>query len=631
VFCPEIQEMLVCRVDCGSLDILHKEYPKPLSTVRSVLVGSQEHISPPEIQKEELLTHSEPVLRDVYIPLEPNEDQIAAIELAIATRFRDVFAQEGGLRQMAGPDMVIQLRDDAVPYYVNGARPIKFGDRPEVKGLLDALVAKKVIEPVSDASEWAAPLVVIRNAKTGKLRLCVDQTRLNKFVMRQIHPTRTPRDAVAEVDSECRFFTSLDAANGYFQIPLHPSIQHLTVFMTPWGRYKFLRAPMGLCSSGDEYNRRADMAFAALPNTVRVVDDLLRFDRTFPAHVAGVCAILMAARKAGITSSKEKFKFSRSRLSWVGYDIQHGGISIEKEKLNALSQFPRPTNISELRSFMGLVEQLAGFSTEVAAAKGPLRPLLSTRNPFIWTPDHEKAFDNVKLALVSPPVLVHFEPDRETTLQVDASRKNGMGYALLQRHGDTWKLVDANSRWGTDTESRYAIVELELAAVEWAIRKCRLYLSGIPTFTVMVDHQALVAILDKYTLDAIENPKIQRLKERLSPYSFTTIWRKGKDHAILDALSRAPVNDPAKDDECVGTELAYSIQQAVIRNVNTICHLEDDSEGPDQLVDSWLSDLRSAAAADSKYADIIKALESRFQSSRQQYPDHVRQFWSIRH
>ena len=229
VFCPEIQGMLVCRVDCVSLDILHREYPKPLSTVRSVVVGSQEHISPPETQKEELLAHSEPMLRDVYIPLEPNEDQIAAIELAIATRFHDVFDQEGGLRQMAGPDMVIQLRDDAVPYYVNGARPIAFGDRPEVKGLLDALVAKKVIEPVSEASEWAAPLVVIRNAKTGKLRLCVDQTRLNKFVMRPIHPTRTPRDAVAEVDSECRFFTSLDATNGYFQIPLHPSSQHLTV------------------------------------------------------------------------------------------------------------------------------------------------------------------------------------------------------------------------------------------------------------------------------------------------------------------------------------------------------------------------------------------------------------------
>ena len=84
---------------------------------------------------------------------------------------------------MAGPDLVIQLTDDAVPYYVNGARPIAFGHRPEVKGLLDALVAKKVIEPVSDASDWVAPLVVIQNTKTGNFRLCFDQTRLNRFFM----------------------------------------------------------------------------------------------------------------------------------------------------------------------------------------------------------------------------------------------------------------------------------------------------------------------------------------------------------------------------------------------------------------------------------------------------------------
>lgn len=111
------------------------------------------------------------------------------------------------------------------------------------------------------------------------------------------------------------------------------------------------------------------------------------------------------------------------------------------------------------------MEQLAGFSTEVAAAKSPLRPLLSTRNPFIWTEDHDQTFGAVKLALISPPVLVHFEPMRETVIQVDASRKHGMGYALLQRHGDSWKLVDANSGWCSDTESRYAVVELELAVV----------------------------------------------------------------------------------------------------------------------------------------------------------------------
>jgi hypothetical protein len=124
-----------------------------------------------------------------------------------------------------------------------------------------------------------------------------------------------------------------------------------------------------------------------------------------------------------------------------------------------------------------------------------------------------------------------------------------MGYALLLRYGDSWRLVDANSHCCTDTESRYAILELELVALEWAIRKCRLYLLGLPNFKLMVDHQALVAILDKYTLDAIDYPKIQRLKKRVSPYSFTSVWHRGKNKEIPDALSRTPVNDPVADDE----------------------------------------------------------------------------------
>ena len=133
-------------------------------------------------------------------------------------------------------------------------------------------------------------------------------------------------------------------------------------------------------------NRRADAVFSAIPNTVHVVDDLLRLDRTFPEHVAGVCDVLQLARDAGITFSKEKFRFARNHLSWVGYEIKKGGVTIEEAKFKVLSQFPRPTNISELRSFMGLVEQLAGFSTAVAEAKGPLRSLLSPRDAYIAQP-----------------------------------------------------------------------------------------------------------------------------------------------------------------------------------------------------------------------------------------------------
>ena len=95
---------------------------------------------------------------------------------------------------------------------------------------------------------------------------------------------------------------------------------------------------------------------------VRVVDDILRFDRTFSGHVRGVCDVLLAAMDAGITLDLEKFKFGQRRIEWVGYVIQHGGYTVEPGKLKAIADFPIPRDLTDLRSFNGLVEQLAGFS-----------------------------------------------------------------------------------------------------------------------------------------------------------------------------------------------------------------------------------------------------------------------------
>jgi hypothetical protein len=106
----------------------------------------------------------------------------------------------------------------------------------------------------------------------------------------------------------------------------------------------------------------------------------------------------------------------------IGFQIQQGGISADPDKLRAISDFPQPTNITELLSFMGLVEQLVGFSTDVVAAKAPLRPLFSTRTPFVWTADHDSGFSASKKTLVAPLILATFDPALETSLQVDVSR-----------------------------------------------------------------------------------------------------------------------------------------------------------------------------------------------------------------
>jgi hypothetical protein len=213
-----------------------------------------------------------------------------------------------------------------------------------------------------------------------------------------------------------------------------------------------------------------------------------------------------------------------------------------------------------------------------------------------------------------------------------------MEYALLQRHNDVWKLVDANLRWCTDTKTRYAIVELELAAVEWAMRKCKLYLLGLPTFTLMIDHQALVTILDRYTLDAVENPKLQRLKERLTPFVFTTVWRKGRDHAIPDALSRAPVNDPGPEDEASSDDVQAFAWTMTLRRVAAITATSSDDDDQSDLslensfgrTDMLLNSLREVATADETYLDLIAAVEAGFSARREITAPSVRQYWTIR-
>ena len=193
---------------------------------------------------------------------------------------------------------------------------------------------------------------------------------------------------------------------------------------------------------------------------------------------------------------------------------------------------------------MGMVAQLANYSTDGSALAGPLCPLLRVGIPFTWTEDHEKAFEAVKEALSSLPILSTFDPKAETVLQTVASRKNGLGFGLLQKQDCQLKLLMASSRLLTDTESRYATIEIEMCSVIHAMRKCKNFLKGLPHYTLIVDHKPLVKIIDKYSLDAAENPWLQRMKKKLAPFVFTTVWRKGKRARDFWRIIPRPVNNP---------------------------------------------------------------------------------------
>lgn len=180
------------------------------------------------------------------------------------------------------------------------------------------------------------------------------------------------------------------------------------------------------------------------------------------------------------------------------------GYSISSDITDAITNFRSRT---DLQSFMGLTNQLSTTTNKLAPTLTPLRPLLSSCNEFMWTPDHEIAFKKAKQLLTTAPILAYFDPSKETRLYTDASTL-GLGLLLLQKPDSDWQVVQAGSRFLTNTESRYAIIELECA---WAIKKCHLFIAGLDNFTVVTDHNPLIPIFNSHRLDEIENPRLQRL------------------------------------------------------------------------------------------------------------------------
>ena len=122
--------------------------------------------------------------------------------------------------------------------------------------------------------------------------------------------------------------------------------------------------------------------------------------------------------------------------------------------------------------------------------------------------------------------------------------------------------MQAGSRFLSDTESRYAIIELECLAVAWAIKKCHLFLAGLNHFTVVTDHNPLILILNSHRLDEIENPRLQRLQTRIMGYNFTAQWLKGSNNGAADALSRHPYQQPADGDDLAEQEIDAHHHQA---------------------------------------------------------------------
>ena len=302
--------------------------------------------------------------------------------------------------------------------------------------------------------------------------MCVDLSHLNRFVIRERYQSLTPAQAVADIaTSDAKVFTVLDALKGYHQCPLDADSQELTTFITPFGRYKYLRAPYGISSISEHYNRRMTEAFSGFSGFRRIVDDFVIYDNNVTDHVKHVEQFLQRCVENNIALNMEKCQFFKAQVTFAGFQLSSHGYKVDPSITEAITKYPTPTTRSDLHSFMGLVNQLSTSTHTLASLLTPLRPLLSTKNEFLWSSHHQEAFTNIKTSLTTSPLLSFFDKTKPTRLSTDASRQ-GLGFILQQKTGDEWNLVQAGSRFLSDAETRYAVIELEMLAVCWAVTEC---------------------------------------------------------------------------------------------------------------------------------------------------------------
>lgn len=493
-------------------------------------------------QNSPICTDKEPITLEM-LNIGPKVTESGKIMLLdLLNNFRDCFAlnlRELGFTSIT--QMTLHLNDNTPVTY----RPYRlpFSERAKVREMVGNLLDNGIIQ--ESQSAYASPIVLVRK-KNNEYRMCVDYRALNRKTVKDSYPMPVIDDQLDRLSGKS-YFTSLDLASGYHQIPVAEESRHLTAFVTPDGHYEYLRMPFGLVNAPAVFQSMINKALGAdrFELAIPYLDDLLSTGSTFQEAFSKLERILELLRKANLTLNLKKCFFFQSHISYLGYEISEKGLKPGEEKIKAVSEFPRPTNVHQIRQFVGLASYFRRFVYNFSLIVRPLTKLTKADAQWQWGDEQENAFQDLKAKLVVRPILALYDPNYITEVHCDAS-KLGVGGVLLQRPNEEtpFKPVAYFSRQTTKEESLWHSYELETMAVVQTLKKFRVFLIGLE-FKVITDCNALRSTLTKRDLI----PKIARWWLMLQEYNFSIEYRPGHSMQHVDALSRNPVTPPSLEEE----------------------------------------------------------------------------------
>ncbi|CAG2197363.1 unnamed protein product [Mytilus edulis] len=405
--------------------------------------------------------------------------------------------------------------------------------KQEIQKQVEELLKYDIIEP--SKSEYSSPIVLVKK-KDNTWRLCIDFRSLNKQSILQQHPL--PRlddvfDAIGQ--SNAKIYSRLDLTMAYYQMPMDEHSKHKTAFITHDNLYQFKRMPYGLNNACQSFQSLMTQVLRGLTwkHCLVYVDDVIIWSEDFDSHLQHLDLIFQRLKQANLKLRPNKCDFAKSEILYLGHIISKEGIKVDTSKTKAVETFPIPNNQHDVRSFLGLCNYYRKFVKSYAKIASPLNRLLTKDTPFKWTTDCQNAFETLKEALTSTPVLNFPNFNKPFIVSCDASG-SAIGY-ILSQIGDDEKehVIGYGGRALTPTEKNYTVTEQEMLALVSAVAYFHVYLAT-NKFTIYTDHKALTWLQTiKHT-----NSRLIRWALKLQEYNFDVIHRMGSRNQHCDALSR---------------------------------------------------------------------------------------------
>ena len=557
----KIKQLYLSEQGCKQLGIIPETFP----SIGAALPSPNHAAATKEETPEKSTTETCPCIPRSPVPPMPKEVPFPPTEanrLKIENWIKDYYrssvfnnCQHQPIPMMSGPPVSIHLDPEAKLPAHHKPIPVPLHHQDEVYEGLMSDVKKGVIRPVAVGQKSTAiSPMLIQTKKNGKPRRVIDYQQLNKFCARETHHTMSPFHQATLIPANMKK-TVTDAWNGYHSVALREEDRHLTTFISPWGRFEYCVVPQGLISAGDAYSRRFDEIAGDFPNKTKIIDDTCMWKQTIEEAFFQACEWIDLCGRNGLILNIDKFQFAKDIVEYAGFEISDTSIKPGNDLVRAIRDFPCPENITDVRSFFGLVNQV-NYCLSSSEEMQPFRNLLSPSTKFYWDSHLSLCFSKAKEAIIKSieEGVQIFDKGRKTCLATDWS-KQGIGFSLYQKHCDCpsdipfccpggWKITFAANRFTHDAEKRYAPIEGEALAVAYALNKARHFVLGCEDLIVATDHKPLLKILDDRHLHNIKNPRLFNLKEKTLPFRFKIVHIPGKKNLTADVVSRYPSGNP---------------------------------------------------------------------------------------